>query len=79
MKQTGTLLALLFLVPVAQFVAAAPVLQGGTLARDTIFTHFPHDTPALGILRVYLPAQKQPVEIAWIALKGAEKSKRWEF
>ena len=74
----------------AQFVAAAPApkpdglsiapaLQGGTLARDTIFTHFPHDTPALGILRVYLPAQKQPVEIAWIALKGAEKSKRWEF
>ena len=34
---------------------------------------------ALGILRVYLPAQKQPVEIDWIELKGADKSKRWKF
>jgi len=29
-------------------VSFAPVLKGGTLARDTIFCHFPHDTPASG-------------------------------
>lgn len=40
------------------------------------------DLPAkgpLGILRVYLPAQKQPVEIDWIELKAAGKPKRWNF
>ncbi|MBI5758967.1 MAG: sulfatase [Planctomycetales bacterium] len=34
---------------------------------------------ALGILRVYVPAQKQAVEIDWIELKSAGKPKRWEF
>ncbi len=29
-------------------VSLAPLLKGGTLARDAIFTHFPHDTPASG-------------------------------
>jgi len=29
-------------------VSLAPMLKGGTLARDTIFCHFPHDTPASG-------------------------------
>ena len=29
-------------------VSLAPLLKGGTLARDTIFCHFPHDTPASG-------------------------------
>lgn len=29
-------------------VSLASMLKGGTLARDTIFTHFPHDTPASG-------------------------------
>lgn len=33
----------------------------------------------LGILRVYLPAQKQPVEIDWIELKVAGKPRRWNF
>jgi hypothetical protein len=40
------------------------------------------DLPAdakIGILRVYLPAQKQSVEIDWIELKMAGKSKRWDF
>ncbi len=29
-------------------VSLAPLLKGGTLARDAIFCHFPHDTPASG-------------------------------
>ncbi len=29
-------------------VSLAPLLRGGTLERDTIFCHFPHDTPASG-------------------------------
>jgi arylsulfatase A-like enzyme len=29
-------------------MSIVPALKGGTLARDTIFTHFPHDTPASG-------------------------------
>jgi len=29
-------------------VSLAPMLKGGTLARDTLFCHFPHDTPASG-------------------------------
>lgn len=33
----------------------------------------------LGIARIYLPAQKQPVEIDWIELKGPAKNKRWDF
>jgi arylsulfatase A-like enzyme len=27
-------------------ISLAPLLKGGTIARDAIFTHFPHDTPA---------------------------------
>lgn len=34
---------------------------------------------SLGILRVYLPAQKQPVEIDWIELKPSDKSRKWDF
>jgi len=40
------------------------------------------DAPAqgpLGILRVYLPAQKQPVELDWIELKANGTLRRWEF
>lgn len=40
------------------------------------------DVPAqgsLGILRVYLPAQKQPVELDWIELKANGTPRRWEF
>jgi arylsulfatase A-like enzyme len=33
----------------------------------------------LGIFRVYLPAQEQPVDVDWIEIKGAGKAKRWEF
>lgn len=29
-------------------LSLAPLLRGGTLERDTIFCHFPHDTPASG-------------------------------
>jgi arylsulfatase A-like enzyme len=40
------------------------------------------DIPArgsLGIVRVYLPAQKQPVQIDWLELKTARNTRRWEF
>lgn len=40
------------------------------------------DVPAegpIGILRVYVPAQKQPVELDWIELKPNGKPRRWEF
>jgi arylsulfatase A-like enzyme len=40
------------------------------------------DIPAkgpLGIFRVYLPAQKQPVEVDWVELKGTTKPRRWNF
>lgn len=33
----------------------------------------------IGILRIYLPAQKQPVDIDWIELKGDPKPRRWDF
>ncbi|MEI6231833.1 MAG: sulfatase [Planctomycetota bacterium] len=36
-------------------------------------------TGPLGILRIYLPAQKQPVSVDWIDLKSATKPHRWEF
>lgn len=29
-------------------ISIAPAIKGGALNRDTIFTHFPHDTPASG-------------------------------
>ncbi len=29
-------------------ISITPAIKDGTLARDTIFTHFPHDTPASG-------------------------------
>ena len=34
---------------------------------------------AIGILRLYLPAQKQPVELDRIELAGKAKPKRWDF
>jgi len=40
------------------------------------------DVPAqgpLGIVRVHLPAQTQPVEIDWIQLKTGKKPRRWNF
>jgi len=40
------------------------------------------DIPAagpLGIVRVYLPAQKEPVEIDWMELKAVGVERRWEF
>lgn len=33
----------------------------------------------LGIVRLYLPAQQQSVDVDWVELKAADKSKRWEF
>ena len=35
---------------------------------------------ALGILRVYLPAQKQPVDLDWVELRpNLGKARRWDF
>jgi arylsulfatase A-like enzyme len=34
---------------------------------------------ALGLIRLYLPAQSDPVEIDWIELQGAGAKKRWDF
>jgi arylsulfatase A-like enzyme len=51
-------------------------LPGGDWQEVTV--NVPAQGP-LGILRVYLPAQKQPVEIDWIELKAAGKPKRWSF
>jgi hypothetical protein len=36
-------------------------------------------TGPLGILRIHLPAQKQSVEMDWIAVQSAGNPKRWEF
>ena len=33
----------------------------------------------VGIFRVYVPAQEKPVEIDWIELKSAARTRRWEF
>jgi len=33
----------------------------------------------IGILRVYLPAQQQSVDIDWIELKAAGKPRKWDF
>jgi hypothetical protein len=36
-------------------------------------------TAALGIFRLYLPAQSAPVELDHVELKGPGKPKRWDF
>ena len=33
----------------------------------------------LGILRVYLLAQRQTVDVDWIEIRAADRTKRWEF
>jgi hypothetical protein len=33
----------------------------------------------LGILRLYLPVQQEPVELEWIELQGTGAKKRWKF
>jgi hypothetical protein len=45
---------------------------------QAVTVNVPAEGP-VGILRVYLPAQQQPVEIDWIELTGAGKARRWEF
>jgi hypothetical protein len=34
---------------------------------------------ALGIVRLYLPAQQEPVQIDWIELRSAKESRRADF
>ena len=45
---------------------------------QTIEVALPPDA-TLGIMRVYLPAQNQSVEVDWIRFKTATKTKRWDF
>ena len=53
-------------------------LTGGADWQD-IAVHVPATGP-LGIVRVYLPAQTQPVEIDWIEIQaGNTKPRRWKF
>ena len=51
-------------------------LTGG--GWQEISVKIPAEGP-LGILRVYVPAQQQPVELEWIELKSGDKTKRWKF
>jgi len=51
-------------------------LAGGDWQEVTV--NIPATGP-LGILRLYVPVQQEPVEIDWIELKGAGAKKRWEF
>lgn len=37
------------------------------------------DASSISILRLYLPAQSQPVTIDWVQLKSQEKTLRWDF
>lgn len=36
-------------------------------------------TGALGVVRLYVPARPEPVELDWIELQGAGAQKRWDF
>ncbi|MDD4872684.1 MAG: sulfatase [Kiritimatiellae bacterium] len=45
---------------------------------QTINVDLPAKGP-LGILRLYLPAQQQPVELSWVELKAKGKPVRWNF
>ena len=66
-----------------------PAATAAADAKSTPFTLMPGDwqdvsvsIPAsgpLGIVRLYLPAQSQPVDVDWVELKAGEKMKRWEF
>ncbi len=52
------------------------VLKGG--AWEDVSIEVPAQGP-LGIVRLYLPAQAQPVELDWVEIKTGGKPKRWEF
>jgi arylsulfatase A-like enzyme len=45
---------------------------------QTVTVKVPASGP-IGILRIYLPAQRQPVEVDWIELKSPTRTRRWEF
>ena len=56
--------------------SAPYTLKGGDWQEVTV------DIPAkgpIGILRLYLPVQAEPIEIDWVELKSASAKRRWEF
>ncbi len=68
-----------WLAPAQKQTEATPVPF--TLAPgdwQTITVDLPAQGP-LGILRLYLPAHQQPVEVDWIELKGVGQPRRWNF
>ena len=36
-------------------------------------------TGPIGILRLHVPVQQEPVELDWVELQGSDGKKRWEF
>ena len=56
---------------------SAPFKLAGSEWQD-VSVKIPATGP-LGIVRLYVPAQEQSVEIDWIELKGSGAPKRWEF
>jgi arylsulfatase A-like enzyme len=56
--------------------SVAYTLAGGDWQEVTV--SIPATGP-LGILRLYLPVQQEPVEVDWIELQGTGSKKRWEF
>ena len=51
-------------------------LGGGDWQEVTV--NIPATGP-LGILRLYLPVQQEPIELKWIELQGTGAKKRWDF
>lgn len=70
-----------WLQPTAPGKTSAPesapvILKPGDWQEVTV--SIPSQGP-LAILRLYLPAQKQPVELDWVDLRGKGSHKRWNF
>ena len=66
-------------MPQATAQAKSVAFQLTGSAWQEVSVTLPADGP-LGIVRLYLPAQNEPVQLDWIELKPAQgKSQRWDF
>lgn len=67
--------------PTAKPVADLPATEFSVKAGDWVELGLQVQSPAevAGILRLFLPAQDAPVEIDWIELTSAGKTRRWDF